>query len=140
MLSVGESARQLGVSPSRVRALIKNGQLPAVKNGREWVLQEEDVLQRLMASPRAGRPRGSAREASAERLQGRAGEVATAHSEEVVARAHRLYDECRSTFGHLPEAEVIAAARSREEASFYMAAFDFFLQQCQRELVKEGVF
>ena len=56
MLSVGESARQLGVSPSRVRALIKEGRLPAAKNGREWMLREEDVLQRLMASPRAGRP------------------------------------------------------------------------------------
>ena len=56
MLSVGESARQLGVSPSRVRALIKEGRLPAAKNGREWMIREEDVLQRLMASPRAGRP------------------------------------------------------------------------------------
>ena len=55
MLSVGESARQLGVSPSRVRALIKEGRLPAAKNGREWMIREEDVLQRLMASPRAGR-------------------------------------------------------------------------------------
>ena len=32
------------------------------------------------------------------------------------------------------------AARCQEEASFYMAVFDFFLQQRQRELVKEGVF
>ena len=57
MLSVRESAQQLGVSPSRVRALIKEGRLPAAKNGREWMIREEDVLQRLMASPRAGRPR-----------------------------------------------------------------------------------
>lgn len=54
MLSVGESARQLGVSPSRVRALIKEGRLPAAKNGREWMIREEDVLQRLMASPSRG--------------------------------------------------------------------------------------
>ena len=54
MLSVGESAQRLGVSPSRVRALIKEGRLPAAKNGREWVLREEDVLQRIMASPRGG--------------------------------------------------------------------------------------
>ena len=60
MLSVAESAEQLGVSPARVRALIKDGRLPAVKNGREWVLREEDVLQRLMEHPRAGRPRGCA--------------------------------------------------------------------------------
>ena len=109
MLSVGESARQLGVSPSRVRALIKEGRLPAAKNGREWMIREEDVLQRLMASPRAGRP-------------------------------HDLYDACRHAFGHLPPTEMMKAARCQEEASFYMAVFDFFLQQRQRELVKEGVF
>lgn len=148
MLSVGESARQLGVSPSRVRALIKEGRLPAAKNGREWVLREEDVLQRLMTSPRAGRPRGgvigisteypgaSVGEASADRLR----KSADATCAEAVACAHGLYDECRRAFGHLPATEVMEAARSREEASFYMAVFDFFLQQRQRELVKEGVF
>jgi len=44
MLSVVESAERLGVSPARVRALIKAGQLPACKSGRAWVLREEDVL------------------------------------------------------------------------------------------------
>lgn len=148
MLSVGESARQLGVSPSRVRALIKEGRLPAVKNGREWVLQEEDVLQRLMASPRAGRPRESASDASAGYSGGAADRVSaegskessgTARTEAIVS-AHELYEGCCRAFGHLPATEVMAAARSREEASFYMAVFDFFLQQRQRELVKEGVF
>lgn len=70
MLSVGESARQLGVSPSRVRALIKEGRLPAAKNGREWMIREEDVLQRLMASPRAGRPRVGVADALGEHSQG----------------------------------------------------------------------
>lgn len=55
-------------------------------------------------------------------------------------RAHELYDECRHMFAHLPSEELMAAARSKEEASFYMAAFNFFLQQRQRELVKQGVF
>ena len=72
MLSVGESARQLGVSPSRVRALIKEGRLPAAKNGREWMIREEDVLQRLMASPRAGRPRVGVADALGEHSQGSA--------------------------------------------------------------------
>ena len=66
--------------------------------------------------------------------------AASARREEAIACAHGLYDECRRAFGHLPATEVMAAARSREEASFYMAVFDFFLQQRQRELVKEGVF
>ena len=47
MLSVVESAERLGVSPARVRALIKAGQLPACKSGRAWVLREEDVLERV---------------------------------------------------------------------------------------------
>lgn len=57
-----------------------------------------------------------------------------------VACAHDLYDACRHAFGHLPPTEMMKAARCQEEASFYMAVFDFFLQQRQRELVKEGVF
>ena len=55
MLSVRESAQQLGVSPSRVRALIKEGRLPAAKNGREWMIREEDVLQRHLGSTRRDR-------------------------------------------------------------------------------------
>lgn len=136
MLSVGESARRLGVSPSRVRALIKEGRLPAAKNGREWMLREEDVLQRLMASPRAGRPCVGVADAPAEHSQG----SAAAARAEAVACAHDLYDACRHAFGRLPPTEVMEAARCQEEASFYMAVFDFFLQQRQRELVKEGVF
>ena len=135
MLSVGESARQLGVSPSRVRALIKEGRLPAAKNGREWMLREEDVLQRLMASPRAGRPCVGVADAPADSQ----GSAAAARAE-AVACAHDLYDACRHAFGRLPPTEVMEAARCQEEASFYMAVFDFFLQQRQRELVKEGVF
>lgn len=45
MLSATQSAEQLEASSSRVRTLIKNGTLAVSKNGREWVLREEDVLQ-----------------------------------------------------------------------------------------------
>ncbi|MEC4175104.1 helix-turn-helix domain-containing protein [Adlercreutzia sp. R7] len=136
MLSVKEAARELGVTPSRVRALIKAGQLFAVKNGREWVLREEDVLARLTEAPRAGRPRRAEAESRAAQQQ----EGSVVFPADQAARAHDVYDECRRMFGRLPSAELMAAARSKEEASFYMAAFDFFLQQRQRELVREGVF
>lgn len=136
MLSVEEAARQLGVTPARVRALIKDGRLSAAKNGREWVLREEDVLARLMEAPRAGRPRRAAAEDRLSRRQ----EEDRVPSAERANRAHELYDECRRMFAHLPSEELMAAARSKEEASFYMAAFDFFLQQRQQELVKQGVF
>ena len=137
MLSVRESAQQLGVSQARVRALIKSGRLPAVKNGREWVLREEDVLQRIADSPRAGRPKADTT------VSARKGAADTSHSAvsgEMSARAHELYSECRRIFGCLPATELLEAAQSREEASFYMAVFDFFLQQRQRELIRKGVF
>lgn len=75
-------------------------------------------------------------DAPAEHSQG----SAAAARAEAVACAHDLYDACRHAFGRLPPTEVMEAARCQEEASFYMAVFDFFLQQRQRELVKEGVF
>ena len=133
MLSVSQSARELGISPARVRALIKSGKLPAVKNGREWVLQEEDILQRLAERPRAGRP-SSDRNSMEE-------EVATrAARSSINSEARAAYDTCRKLFAHMPTAEMMAQARTREEASFYMAATDFFMQQKQMQLVAQGVF
>ena len=57
MLSVVESAEILQVTPTRVRALIAQGALPAQKVGRTWTLREEDVMQRAATRPSAGRPR-----------------------------------------------------------------------------------
>ncbi|WP_302962313.1 hypothetical protein [uncultured Adlercreutzia sp.] len=53
---------------------------------------------------------------------------------------HELYQECRALFSYVPTAEMMAQAQSQEEAAFYMAVSDFFLQQRQAQLVKEGVF
>lgn len=128
MLSVSESAELLGVSTARVRALIKSGQLAATKSGRAWILREEDVLQRLAQRPRSGRPKTHAPEVTS-RQPG-----ANAES------FHELYEECRELFTHLPTSETMAQAKSKEEASFYMAVADFFLQQRQAELVKSGVY
>lgn len=52
MLSVTESAAILDISPSRVRALIAQGQLPAQKVGNAWILKEEDVMQRITERPK----------------------------------------------------------------------------------------
>ena len=56
------------------------------------------------------------------------------------AALHELYQECRALFSCVPTAEMMAQAQSQEEAAFYMAVSDFFLQQRQAQLVKEGVF
>lgn len=132
MLSVSQSAQQLGVSPARVRALIKAGLLPAHKNGREWVLREEDVLQRLAERPRSGRPRCDEPRSATSNAE----YAPSAINEE----ARMLFDTCKRLFDHLPSEAMMSQARTREEASFYMAVADFFLQQRQAELIAQGVY
>ena len=140
MLSVAESAERLGVSPARVRALIKAGQLPAEKNGRAWVLREEDVLQRVVSRPRAGRPAAKATTEDSRPGTRAAGRRPAGESTSPEATAHELYEECRALFRRIPSSEMMAQAQSREEAAFYMAVTDFFLQQRQAQLVKAGIF
>ena len=130
MLSVSESARQLNISSARVRALIKSGQLTATKCGREWVLREEDVLQRLMEKPKAGRPKNQVEDLQDE-------ELPPAKTDNTL---HELYDRCRVLFQHIPTEEMMSQAKSSEEADFYMAVTDFFLQQKQAQLIKSGVY
>lgn len=144
MLSVAQSAEVLRISPARVRALIKAGRLPAVKVGRAWCLREEDVLQRLSEHPRRGRPRtrtdSDGASAEAMRPYGGAKPAAPSRSEVAPERAHELYLACGELFQRVPDGELMGAAQSREEASFYMAVADFFLQQQQDRLVAEGVY
>jgi excisionase family DNA binding protein len=54
-MSVEEAAKQLGVVPQRVRALIHAGRLRASKLGRAWVMELEDV-RALENSRHPGRP------------------------------------------------------------------------------------
>lgn len=131
MLTVSDCAIQLDVSPARVRALIKAGALPALKHGREWMLREEDVLQRKASKPRAGRPK--LKDTSYE-------EEAKASREANATRAHEAYKACRQIFRHCPSPEMMKSAESQEEAAFYMAASTFFLQQQQATLIANGVF
>ncbi len=53
LLSVGEAAQFLGVSPQRVRALIGSKRLPAVKIGRDWALDRQVLAP---DNRRGGRP------------------------------------------------------------------------------------
>lgn len=130
MLSVSQSAEILGVTPARVRALIKSGTLTARKNGREWILCEEDVLQRAASRPRSGRPSAmAATPASAPHDFGKE-----------AMQAQRIYRECLQLFQQYPSDAMIEQSESYQEASFYMAVADFFLQQRQAELVAAGVY
>lgn len=55
MLGTSKVAKKLKVSPERVRALIRAGRLPAVKQGRDWFVDEKDLA--LVKSRKPGRPR-----------------------------------------------------------------------------------
>lgn len=58
LLSVAEAAAMLGVHPSRVHERIREGSLPAVKVGHQWVVEAEDV-RRIVHNARPGRPLSS---------------------------------------------------------------------------------
>lgn len=149
MLSAVQAAEMLQVSPARVRALIKAGNLPATKVGRAWCVREEDVYRRVASHPGPGRPRlrnemkpADDAKTNGAGLGSRAVELAgttSAASPDEFLEAHELYLACKKLFQALPGAEMMQQARSQEEASFYMAVADFFLQQKQAQLVAEGV-
>ena len=41
MLTTAEAAKELGVSPMRIRSLIYEGRLEAKKHGRDWLIEPE---------------------------------------------------------------------------------------------------
>ncbi|MEG2477072.1 MAG: hypothetical protein RSA81_02630, partial [Gordonibacter sp.] len=53
---------------------------------------------------------------------------------------HNLYLACRDAFSQRPDARLLEKTSQPEEASFYVAVADFFLQQKQLELVRQGVY
>jgi len=54
-----QSAAALQVTTRRIRALIASGRLPAIKVGRDWLIDPAD-LEKIRARP-AGFPRGQSR-------------------------------------------------------------------------------
>jgi len=55
-LTTTTAARRMGITPRHVRHLIKIGQLPAVKAGRDWLIMELDIKQAENRRKRPGRP------------------------------------------------------------------------------------
>lgn len=133
MLSVTESASILGISPARVRALIAKEILPAEKAGHAWLLREEDVMQRLSEHAKAGRPCAVQ---NSKTQQTFCDDSLTNRYE----HANELYRACKEAFCVRPDADLLTLTESKEEASFYVAVADFFLQQRQRQLVKQGIY
>ena len=134
MLSVAESAEMLGVSAARVRELIAQGLLPAQKVGRSWVLREADVVARMDARPRPGRPAGAAGRQGADELDGDDARAAGSRC------IHELYEACRAQCEFRPSMAELESLQSDEERAFRLALSDFFLRQKQHELVRRGVY
>ncbi len=59
-ITTTEAAARLGITPRHVRHLIKIGQLPAVKAGRDWLIEEKNLKQ-AEARRKPGRPRKKGR-------------------------------------------------------------------------------
>lgn len=127
MISTAEAAKRLGVTPARVRALLEAGRLRGGTIGRTWVVDEASVGARVREGARAGRPR-----------RGREAPRDTAAPD--ADALHRLFDGCREQLAGSFDAATVRAARTPEEARFYMAVSSFFLQERQRTLIEEGVF
>jgi excisionase family DNA binding protein len=58
LIGTKEASERLAVSQQRIQALIKNGQLPAEKVGRDWLIKENDL--ELVRNRQAGRPKKTA--------------------------------------------------------------------------------
>ena len=54
IISTNEAAKELGVTTIRVRALIRDGRLPAQKIGRDWIIRRVDLD--LVRVRKPGRP------------------------------------------------------------------------------------
>lgn len=55
LLATSDAARQLGVHPSRVRALLVSGELAGFKLGERWVVEADGIRRRLAGSTAPGR-------------------------------------------------------------------------------------
>jgi excisionase family DNA binding protein len=132
MLTVNQAAARLGVTPERVRAMIHSGTLEAERFGRVWTLPEAAVVERMLKSPRAGRPKKSGDAASSGH--------GVLGADKDIGQARELYRQCKAQLAGCYGAGFLLQAQTEEEQGFYLAVADFFLQQRQREVVDAGIY
>ena len=59
-MTTKEAGKLLGVTPLRVFQLIKAGRLPAIKIGRDWIINKDDLSK--VANRKVGRPKKNSRD------------------------------------------------------------------------------
>lgn len=59
LLTTAQAAERLNISHRAMRYLVLHGRVPAIRIGRNWVIDEVDLANRppLEGPPKAGRPR-----------------------------------------------------------------------------------
>ena len=60
-IAVNDAAERLGVHPTRVRQLVRSGDLAGHRVGRVWLVDPQDVARLAGQKARAGRPMAPAR-------------------------------------------------------------------------------
>ena len=64
LLSTQQAAERLGVNDSRVRQMVRAGQIPAMQVGRAYLINEADLA--LVADRKPGRPKAASAESQDE--------------------------------------------------------------------------
>jgi excisionase family DNA binding protein len=141
MLTVKQAAMRLGVTPERVRSMIYTDVLPAERFGRNWMIDERAVVERLKSNPGVGRPKRpkNSRGQDNSKQIGKTREVRPLFAcDEKTTR--ELYLNCKRTLQGCYDVEHLLQAKSDEERDFYVTVADFFLQKKQQELIAKGMF
>ena len=125
MLTVKQAADALNITPNRVRKLIADGELNAIKVGKMWSISESEVSMRLENNPKAGRPKKGANYSS-QNLK--------------CINLHDVYLEFINGNYARPSASTIAMMEDKNEAGFYLCVYDYFLNLKQREEIEAGVY
>ena len=127
MLTVKQAADHLGVSQARIRKMIVDGVLPAEKFGSNWSIPDTSVIRRVSSNPGRGRPKKKTEKTFALKL----------NNPEVF---HYLYCECKENLSNGYDIDALLELETQDERNFCVSVTDFFLQQKQRQLIKQGVF
>ena len=114
-VSVVDAARRLGVDESRVRQMLRAGDLPGERIGATWVVDSEAIARRASRPPPAGRPLSPSRAwALLDLLDGGSASWLTPQSRS------QLRARARGLRGAAPQ-RLRAALRARSDWAFYRA-------------------
>lgn len=127
MLSTQQAAEKLGISQVRVRELLKSGKLKGRRVGRSWVVDESSVDARLIQPQKAGRPTVDLQDAE------------SGYDPAFLAQIHDLYRQSEKLLAGRYDVDLYKALGDGKEVRFCAKVSDFFLQEKQRELIKQGV-